>query len=105
MIEKAEFLMNCQNIKGEAEEIASSIYNFITSPLKLDEIKKLLMIRRTRAFSRIIGLQAFQILLKNTQYPSMKHEVLCFLAPALRSSGMSKHPWPHHYLDHLEVNI
>ena len=46
---------------------------------------------------------AIQTLLKNASYPTMKHEVLCFLGPALKSSGQTKNTWPYHYLDNLAV--
>ncbi len=44
-----------------------------------------------------------QQLIKVASYPTMKHEALSFLGPALKNSGFIKRTWPHHYLDHLGV--
>ena len=82
---------------------AQAVINFVLHPLPLEDVTKLLHIRRSRALSRSLGLQSMQSLLRNASYPTMKHEALCFLGPALKSSGLVKRSWPYHYLDDLPV--
>eukprot|EP01119_Soliformovum_irregulare_P010328 TRINITY_DN2538_c2_g1_i2.p1 TRINITY_DN2538_c2_g1~~TRINITY_DN2538_c2_g1_i2.p1 ORF type:complete len:2760 (-),score=753.14 TRINITY_DN2538_c2_g1_i2:11-8005(-) len=104
IISKANFLYNMMPMSQstDSDTIASLVINFVLHPLPLDSIKSTLGTRRSRAFSRTLGLKSMQKLLRKANYPSMKHEILCFLGPALRNSALSKPRWPYHYLDHLE---
>ncbi len=96
VIEKAQFLLRVvpnrkttttatSNNNNNSPDIASSVLNFVLHPIPLETIKRQIVSRRSRAFARVLGLRSIQHILKSARYPSMKHEVLSFLGPSLRS--------------------
>ncbi|GAM23782.1 hypothetical protein SAMD00019534_069570 [Acytostelium subglobosum LB1] len=115
IVDRAMFLMQLQSCNNSDEpnkskeaqqqvwsDITSSVINFSLSNISLDVIKMILATRRSRAYTRGLGLQAMIDILRCTSDHTMKHEVLCYIGPALRNSGFVKQRSPpFHYLDHL----
>jgi hypothetical protein len=108
IVQKAHFLLHTIPCKTSSpplpphEDVSLSILGFLFQPLPFETLQQLFVSKRHRALSRIVGLQSMQKIFASSNYPTMKHEALCFLGPALRSSGMTHHSSPQHYLDHLE---
>eukprot|EP01132_Coremiostelium_polycephalum_P002496 gene2496-3088_t len=113
IIEKAMFTLELQSYFDQqhdhpvtnpsiSTEISNTLIKFVLSNVQLDDVKKILISRRSRAYTRTLGLQAMKDILRCASDHTMKHEVLCFIGPALRNSGLVKRRCPpYHYLDYL----
>ncbi|EGG14125.1 putative ubiquitin-protein ligase [Cavenderia fasciculata] len=90
------------SLNAKQTELLNLITRFVVSNVSLEDMKRILVSRRSRAFTRSIGLQAMRDILRCASDHSMKQEVLCFIGPALRNSGLvRRRAPPFHYLDHL----
>eukprot|EP01133_Synstelium_polycarpum_P005956 gene5956-6899_t len=114
LIEKASFLIELQSFFAcddtappsptpqLTSEITTAVLSFVLANIPLDDIKRILIARRSRAYTRGLGLATMRDILRCASDHTMKHETLCFIGPALRNSGLvRRRSPPFHYLDHL----
>ncbi len=101
---KAELLVHLRAVPATSKQrrvISKTLLELLLGPITVQDIRCVLLLRRSRANSRAMGLQAIRALLARASFNSMKIEALCFLGPSLRNSGQVKNSWPHHYANHL----
>ena len=106
MIKKLDLLLkfnpvfNNRNLKIAVTDsnISLEIIKFVQNTISFETLESILELRCKRALYRALGFVNILDLLKRAKYPSMKHEVLCYVGTALRGIDRTI---PSHFLDCL----